>query len=297
MKPRALVAGVIRNGGNRLRKSVRALDRALSSDFDIEYFVVESDSIDGTQDELRQIQCQKTNFGFTSLGHLQPSVPDRLQRLAICRNEYMRYFDENIHKFEFLVVADLDGINMGLLPKALSFLKSFDGDYGGLFANQSGPYYDIGALRCKGWCERDPFSQLNDLVAAGVDFESAQSMAISSKMVRIRSSSRPIPVESAFGGLAIHPAAAVSGGRYSTGTHNEVEIVEFNRDIVRKTGLPLFIIPSMLNSRYTEHTSQFSPMGRFVYWATRALRKSLLKLVSKGTAERLSEFERRLFGR
>ena len=159
------------------------------------------------------------------------------------------------------------------------------------------PYYDIGALRVSGWNDSDPFMHLKTLTSAGLPFELAQKIAVESKMVLIPSSTSPFPVESAYGGLVIYESTAVKGCRYATGDYGEVEIVNFNREFSSNSHKPIMLIPGFINSRYTEHTAQFSLLGRALYKSTRIFRRVAKRFAPQDLLERLSEMERRLLCR
>ena len=78
-----------------------------------------------------------------------------------------------------------------------------DKKWSGLFANQSGLYYDIYALRSRGWCEVNCFEEY-EFLSNQYGRKIAKEIAIWSKMKRIAKKSALIEVDSAFGGLGIY---------------------------------------------------------------------------------------------
>ena len=296
-KPDVLICGTIRNGGARLSQSVKILKRVFEKRFRVHFFLVESDSTDSTVRTLAKLSKENSEFEFKSLGTLSDSLPNRLQRLARCRNEYIEFFESSPKEFEFLVVADFDGVNSRLTTESLRFLDDSELEWAAAFANQDGPYYDLGALRIEGWVPKDPFKEMTFLVEAGFRENLAHRFAISSRMHRIPLDSNCIRVSSAYGGLAIYKSQYVAGCRYSTGVDNEVEIVEFNKQFARKSNGSLCIVPSFVNARYTEHTSQLSFLGRHSLSLTKGARWILRKILPTTWTEKMASFERRLFAR
>jgi len=299
--PSALLCGTIRDGGLRLEQSIARLVRALSKHFSLEIFIVESDSSDKTVETLQRLKSKysKYNFAFEALGNLRHDMPNRLVRLAHCRNSYLDHFKSRSHEFEYLITADLDGINSRLSAKSLDALWEND-HWDAAFANQSGPYYDIGALRVEGWIDSDPFVDLDRFIKRGFSPEFGHTMSVTSRMLRIPKGDRPVRVDSAYGGLGIYRTeAAISSGytakRLAPDVY-EIEIVSYNQQM-SSLGYKLFILPSMVNAKWTEHTVQLSTLSRVVYVCTKSLRKWLSKVIPIHLLEKLSQAERRLLSR
>jgi len=98
--------------------------------------------------ELERLTREIPNFRYKSAGFLADSMPSRLVRLAYCRNLYLDELRTNpiYQNIEYLVVADLDNMNALLTEAAVLSCWDKEG-WGGVCANQRGPYYDLGALR------------------------------------------------------------------------------------------------------------------------------------------------------
>lgn len=283
----ALLAGTVRDGGWGFSKNLRRLIRVLETRFDLKVLVVESDSSDSTSAQLARLSLQDSRITFVSLGKLADVIPERLERIAHCRNVYLDFLEQAGASFEFAVIADLDGVNSGLGIKQLAELN-IDGDWAGCFANQTGPYYDIGALRSKVWQENDPFESRRRLIENGFCFEQANQLSIISKMITLPIHTPPIEVDSAFGGFAVYRTKWLKGARYSATLPGEsplqVEHVALNLSI-RDRGGQLFIIPSMTNARYTEHTSHLRWISKLTFWILRPL----LPLVKRVLGESRSD--------
>lgn len=290
-KPLAVAAGLIRDPSRSLVRELRQIDAVLSSSFEVHYVFVESDSKSPITDRvLNRIKNVLRNVEILRLGTLESSIPNRIERIAACRDAYMDAFEKM--EAEYLVVFDTDGMNRKLSKAGFGSALELD-DWAGLFANQGGPYYDIFALRSEGWVESDCFTAMDRLQRRGFNPELAHSVAVESKMLRIPVTNRPIEVDSAFGGLAIYKGAAVRGCRYSGAATSAgvCEHVSFNEG-VRKGGR-LLIVPSLVNANYTEHTFRlrkgiFGAITRS-YWLRNALKKivpvscheAIAKLLSK----------------
>jgi hypothetical protein len=144
-------------------------------------------------------------------------------------------------------MLDLDGVNRDLKPKCIETMWKFEA-WDAAFANQPLRYYDIWALRAKGWSESDCWKEYQDLLQTLPERE-AKKIAVTSKMKSISEKSKPIPVDSAFGGLGIYRIQAFLDGEYlgMDSSGNEIcEHVHFHQKLVSK-GHKLFIMPSLVN--------------------------------------------------
>lgn len=262
------MVGTVRDGGRGFSRNLQKLIRVVETRFDVTVFIVESDSSDSTLEQLARLTERNPRVTFISLGQMVKVLPERLERIAHCRNAYLDFLEEAGDSFEFVLIADLDGVNSRLGIRQLAELN-LDGDWAGCFANQVGPYYDIGALRAKFWQDNDPFESRQRLVQIGFHFEQAHHIAVTSKMITLSTNAPPIEVDSAFGGFAVYRTKWLRGARYSAhgegGASLQVEHVAFNQSI-REKGGRLFILPGMTNARFTEHTSNFRWISRFAFW-------------------------------
>jgi hypothetical protein len=107
-----LVAGLVRNCGNYLTKDVMRIKRALAEVDTLSWFLVESDSDDNSIDVLRELTVEIERFRFVSLGNLRETLPQRTNRIAHCRNVYLKelYENELYSAVDFVAIADFDGI-------------------------------------------------------------------------------------------------------------------------------------------------------------------------------------------
>ena len=144
------------------------IDKSFSG-FKKSWFIVESDSNDETLEKLSSIKGVE-NFNFKSLGKLEDKFPKRTERIAYCRNYYLQELENN-EKFknvDFLATVDLDGVNNLLTNDAVKSCWQMNNEWDVCSANQSGPYYDIWALRHKKWSPNDCWKEARELLNGGM---------------------------------------------------------------------------------------------------------------------------------
>ena len=255
---KVLVVGLARNVADDFEKNFRVLSSAVSIFDDVRYYVVESDSSDDTLEVFSRIKQNSPSFDFTSLGGLSRQLPNRIDRLVHCRNAYLKYFFEHRDEFDYLIVADLDGVNDGLSAASLASVWSGDVEWDAVFANQSSLYYDIWALRHDYWCPGDCWSNFRFLKEVGHSDEKALWDAVFSKMIRIPTNHSWIRVRSAFGGLGIYKASTFPDEYYSCYDEHGNEVCDhvglhLSRGFNDKK---LFINPALINGGLNGHSEK-----------------------------------------
>jgi hypothetical protein len=262
-----LVAGLARNCRITLLKSMRQLENLFGPDITLSYFLVESDSNDGTQKVLERQSRENPRFKYKSLGNLEPEIPDRIRRIAHCRNEYVSYLRDELslgRKKDYLVVADFDGVNSKIsFPGTIEELLCRDTI---VSANQIGHYYDILALRAPSWVEEDYRLSMERDKSSGDPLSSFLNI-VSRKQILISKSGTPIEVASAFGGLAIYPSHLLEGCSYEPKELSagivECEHVGFNARALRNGGR-MIILPTLRNRGSFSHTLFAHRFPRYV---------------------------------
>lgn len=260
------VCGLTRESATYIRREVTRLNNLFPSNVEVVWHVVESDSQDSTLIELGKLSTSLANFTYSSLGQLAQALPDRTSRLAACRNKYLDWLNSLEKKPRYLLVLDLDRANPKLTWDTIQACLELDLDWDAIFANQKF-YYDIFALRCTGWNDCDPFAQASSLEQIGFSFLDAVRLAVTDKMVSIPRSSRPIRVESAFGGAGIYKVKSLSRTfRYSGAMLGSKvsEHVPFHAAMV-KEGMALFVVPMFYNAKYSEHSRIKHPVREAVH--------------------------------
>lgn len=249
------IVGLVRDNASTLLREIENFKQITDGFKSVSYFLVESDSNDNTLEILSKLSNNFENFNFISLGNIEKKFPKRTERLAHCRNQFFdKYFSyiSNIDNEHYVIVADFDGLNFRLSKKSLINCWENKQQWDGLFANQN-PYYDIWALRAKGWCEGDCWQEYNKLKTEMSDSE-ALAAAVTSKQIYLDQNSGLVSVDSAFGGLGIYKALFFLKGRYEgVKDGNEVcEHVHFNKMLISQ-GAKLYINPKLINISPKDH--------------------------------------------
>jgi glycosyltransferase involved in cell wall biosynthesis len=251
-----LVVGVARNCARHVPGQIRTISCALQGFYEVNWLVIESDSDDDTQSALAALAAEDAKFRFISLGTLRHQLPKRTERIAHCRNRYLDEIRRNplYQHVDFVVVADLDGMNSLLTEEAIKSCWERE-EWDVCTANQRGPYYDIYALRHEWWSPNDWCLQYSFLISRGMRAARAYSASNYARMIRVREDSEWLEVDSAFGGLAIYRKQAMSNGEYiglaPDGTE-QCEHVAFHGQL-RKENKRIFINPRLINAGYTRH--------------------------------------------
>ena len=249
------MTGLARDVAKFLPRELNRIEKELKDIFEIvNFLIIESDSKDNTEKVLENIKNKRHNFNYKSLGVIESILPNRIQRLAFCRNVYVKEVRENkLYKdVDFVAIVDFDIKNNRL---RLNELKKLIGEHSwdAIFANQTGRYYDVYALRKKGWVENDCFADYKKF-SMSMSSQDAKELAIWSKMRKIGKNSPLIPVDSAFGGLGIYRKNVFMNFDYSLLNEqiHESEHVSLHKKITDSNGL-LFIVPNMTNFSWSAH--------------------------------------------
>lgn len=279
-----IVMGIVRNVFNSIEKDVSIIKKALKNFKEVHWFLVESDSSDESVSKLKEISERESNFSFVSLGKIQNSSNSRTIGLSTARNRYLSELRENpkYKTLDYIAVSDFNGLNNKLSHIGIQscFTRS---DWDACFANQLGRYYDIWALRHFLWSPNDCWQQLN-FYRKYIKFpERALSLSIKSRMIHIPSGSEWIEVDSAFGGFGIYRRETLEIGTYFGNDFNGIPICEhvsLHLEL-RKHGKKLFINPSMINARSTDHSRRTyfpSTIYRLSKYPYKLLKKTLTKI-------------------
>ena len=260
-----LVVGLAKNCSKSIKTDITKVQSALKAFKHVQWLVIESDSRDGTVKKLGELEREVENFRFISLGALRKDFPLRTARIAHCRNRYLDELNSNpiYADIDYVIVADLDGVNDQLTEQALLSCWARD-DWDVCTANQRGPYYDVWALRHETWSPNDCWSQYRFLTEHGLSVNKSLFAAIHSRMVKIDENLDWIEVDSSFGGLAIYRRKALEGAQY-VGLDDEGEMVCEHVQLhaaIKTQGGRIFINPGLINTGYTSHTKKLLLLSR-----------------------------------
>lgn len=248
---RILITGLVRNVAKLLESEILKIHNAFANFKEISFFIVESDSTDDTLRQLEKLSASNLNFNYVSLGKLENKIPERIERLAYCREVCASFTRERISAYDYVCVADLDGTNDLLNVNAVTSCWD-NNEWDVCTANQEGSYYDVYALRHETWCPRDYNLDIFLLESQGYHPMRARRQAVLKRQRKIRKGSDWIQVESAFGGLAIYTSSAFAVGRYShidpIDGNIVCEHVTFHK-LIRQVGGRIYINPNLINHK------------------------------------------------
>ncbi len=263
MEENALVVGVARNCEKTIAEEYKRLKNALKRFTNLSFYIVESDSNDDTVVQLEHLKETNNNLDYISLGTLKKKIPKRTDRISYCRNRYLQELKENIvyKNINYVVIADLDGVNNLISEEAINSCWEFE-DWDVCTSNQKGLYYDIYALRHPilnpvDWHKIYLFYTRE----MGIGSIEAKNMALYSKMFQLSPTTKPLLVESAFGGLAIYKKETLTNVEYIGLDDMGKEICEhvtLHKQIT-ENGYKIFINPKLINcDSPVEHTELFN---------------------------------------
>lgn len=272
MPERVLLVGTVSNVSKNFSKDFRNVYAVLASFFQVETFLVESDSTDSTPKMLKDFADEFEGFNYETLGHLRTTIPERIERIRYCRNRYVEHIRAGFEtsKWKYIIVADLDGMNPKLTPKGIHSCFERD-DWDVCLSNQSGGYYDIFALRHPSWQPENFYTELIRQRELNIGFPSwlnflpfkvsrfleddfRKKKLIYSKMRRVSPRNPWVEVDSGFGGFAIYKPHIFIQYDYSklVPSSQDSEHVDLHLK-ARSEGGKLFINPRLINSGWNTY--------------------------------------------
>ncbi len=291
---RFLLVGTVSNVEKELLGDLKRTLRSCGNLGRVDAFLVESDSDDGTNRILESLKLNQQTINYVSMGELFYKLPNRVERIRFCRNQYVDYIRKNFMEFnwDFIIVADLDGMNSKISTRKIREALSKSLDWDVCFANQSFGYYDLYALRSKGWVEDDCFKELERLKENSPFIQKSNSFikgfynsfrhfdklrveAIYSKMRILRG--KMVRVDSAFGGFAIYKPDIFLSFDYSAvneSSYGRCEHLDLHRKCVA-AGYRLFIDPKLTNCHVNEYNLNKLIVIRFLRELKKILKRNI----------------------
>ena len=244
---RVVICGTARNVEQKLEKFFYQLSKSFSEFREVHFFIVESFSEDLTLGVLEKLAKDNPNIRFTVDSGINVQEKRRTVRIASARNRIVYEVQNTYSDFDYVVVADMDGVNRNLTSKAVLSCWNHP-KWDAMFSNQPHCYYDIWALRAIGWSETDCWEEYDSLKLK-MDHELALKLAVTDKMRSIIATEQLVPVISAFGGIGIYKRDVFIQGVYIGEYPNGKECCEhvpFHQGLIDK-GLKLYINPALVN--------------------------------------------------
>lgn len=239
----------VKNESSNLKNLFKTLENITKSFKDHYIIFVESDSTDNSSILIKEFLINKKGI---LLNKSIKNIKNRVARLAISRNEYLKYIKKN-HKlinFDFLIVLDCGGVNNSLNSNKLQKSIFQNKKWIGIFPNQNIFYYDIWTLRIKNVINYDCYEQLfknflnKEKNISKIFFRLIGKFMFINFLVK----SNKIKVISAYGGMAIYKLGKVIEFSYDSNKGKNCEHVEFNKKIIKKYGDCLIIDKNLTNS-------------------------------------------------
>lgn len=273
---KVIICSTIKNEGKNLKNFFEKINSVITGFNDYFIIFVESDSDDNSTELLNKyIKNKKGKIikrDFTE-------QYNRIQKLEICRNEYLNFIKNNsqINNFDYLIIMDADGVNNGLNMKILqnSIMKE---NWTAIFACQKIFYYDIFALRVENFINENFINKIKRDIRNKTYKNSKDYIFYNlSRFFYLNKifDNRYLKVKSAFGGFGIYKLNKVLEFRYESYLGQDCEHVKFNEDINNKHG-GLFIDKNLINSNgINKHTINGYLCSKSNFFARRFLSKIL----------------------
>jgi hypothetical protein len=238
---------------NNLLRILECCDHQVVNDYEI--WVAENDSEDATRDILQEYKRDHSEINLCLFENLDDDYPVREERIAFLREKLF----ENVKKSHSIVghspvtplyvPIDLDSeIAQSIDPAQFinESLRVATSDTDAIFPASKPYYYDIYALRSRGWVQLDCWAAIKKYrryfgsFIPNYVFVYRNQKSIEEIKCRGR-----IPVQSAFGGVGIYDLSSVSGASYKNGGQYSRKICEhvlFNQYINSKQISDEFVV-------------------------------------------------------
>lgn len=202
--------GLSKNCFKTLKKNIAFLEHfKAESEYKIHIFIIDSDSDDGTKQYCMKLKEDKIIDEFIEIDNLSVKYESRIKRLVICRNEGLKQIKLNFKEPSLFLPMDMDMDLFKFMDnsKFNYLIKYFlNSEIDALFPFSLPYYYDIFALRKKGWVNRNNVNKAEILKRTLIlgSFFYNYFYIIRKQYSPNKFNSDLINVDSAFGGMAIY---------------------------------------------------------------------------------------------
>ncbi len=240
-------AGPIRNCEKNLEKNLDFLISLKKNSIinEVSIFILESDSYDKTREKLKKY-VNDSNFFIYFKDNLEESIPNRVERIAYCRNYLLKKINEEKISFDFYIPVDLDLDLFSSTSKSkfISLIEELSNDSNNqaYFPYSTPFYYDVAALRSNNWVENDiwiKYYRMTKYIPIGKVF--FRIFILYRKQKSMPKNLRPINVKSAFGGMGIYKLNNQKLNNLKYGILDEAQTADhimFNNKIKNMAVLP-----------------------------------------------------------
>ena len=261
------VIGAVRNGEKFLDRIFRNILQIITDHFDgknYQIIIYENDSTDRTRDILQQYAqtILPNHLSLIQETGLDKRFPYRTQRLSYIRNRLLKEaLSTPSQSNSYLLILDMDDVNGETMDIATTFHNIFDFSDNSIWdvqtIHQRKHYYDIWALRKRGYLESDCWQNYFRDVQSGIDPTTAHQVHIGKYQTPYKLTKGLIPVTSAFGGAAIYKMDLLKAipleslpqyvGLTSDHKGETCEHVAFHEALVHLHKFRIFINPLWIN--------------------------------------------------
>lgn len=266
--------GLSKNCGSTLIKNLEFINKFIDTykDIYIKSIVIESDSEDGSLEHLKKLEANSSIELFIK-NNLEQTISSRIERIAICRNIGLEYIKKNFVSLDNLIYIPYDNdINLFQNTNEKKFMSLIEElfnekNVSGIFPISDPYYYDIFALRAKGWVNYNAQKIVGKLKRTIKLFSFIWNYIFIFRNQLPPNKIKILDVESAFGGIGIYNLKylSLSDLQYVVSKNDKdfySEHIEFNKKFV---GLKINI-DWIINAPYqhVEYKSQ-SISGKIKY--------------------------------
>lgn len=198
-----------RDCGKNLKKNIPIIEEYRKTFTETAVIVIENDSKDNTNEILDGWQTNYKNIIVKHIDSSNFAKLERIERMCVCRNEYMNEIKKLSLKVDLMILCDADVELQKLDLK--SIIESAPKDWTGLFAN--GQYYT--KLLWKKW----PVTYY-DLYAyipyntEDVELNNIQIMNNGKHVDKLIKNNKYVPCDSAFAGMGIYKYETIKDSIY-----------------------------------------------------------------------------------
>ena len=236
--------GLARNCENAVVSAVAAFHKLRAMFGGSSVHICENDSTDATPLQLQALSEQGL-ITLHTFRELDSKLPKRTERLAYLRN-YLNDLAVSIPNLDYVCWLDMDSyVDEHFNEEGFLSCFNFPEAWDGVFPVMDGFYYDVWALRHKTMWPEDCMSQINSTWDLALGSGVASRAPVFVRQIAAHHMAGWMPVDSAFGGMAVYKASVCRSGRYVGIVDGEevCEHVAFNQSIGANGGR-LWINPS-----------------------------------------------------
>lgn len=201
--------GLSKNCYDTLKKNLNFL-LSFEKNYDLHstIIVIDSDSIDGTKQFCKELENKFDNFLFVEKDFSDETSLNRIEKLTLCRNIGINKINNELETIYIPMDMDIDLFKFVNNKEFFELINNFENndDLSAIFPFTIPFYYDIFALRSKGWVENNSTLIAHNFkkrIRLGSFFFNYY--YVFSKMKPINNFSvELINVESAFGGIGMY---------------------------------------------------------------------------------------------